>query len=359
MKRQKILYCASTDEHLIRFHLPYIKALDKEYDLHVMGNGSTFSHQAPFCKQMLSPKNLKALMRIRRLLRREQFDLVLTHTTLASFLVRLAAKGMRRPPRITVTVHGYLFAKRPRSVRERLFLLCEQLVKRQTDLLLVMNREDLALAKRYDLSQGEIRLIRGMGLEGKSQDTEPLHLRNRLGLLPEDMLCLYVGELSQRKNQMFLIRAFHALRQRGERAVLLLVGNGGERKALLREIRRLHLENTVYLLGEQKKIYSYLRETDLYVSASRSEGLPFNILEAMEIGLPILASRIKGHEDLLGSCPDSLYPDGDEDAFCKCLVERKREGRLGQGSHAYPNLERYRLASVFDENLALLKGGKL
>jgi glycosyltransferase EpsD len=358
VKPQKILYCASTDEHLIRFHLPYIQALKKTHDVRVMGNGSVFDLHAPFSKSLFSPKNLVALVRIHGLLRHEHFDLVLAHTALASFLVRLATKGMRRPPRITVTVHGYLFAKRPRSVRERLFLLCEQLVKRQTDLLLVMNREDLALAKRYDLSHGEIRLIRGMGLEGKIRDTEPLHLRNRLGLLPEDMLCLYVGELSQRKNQMFLIRAFHSLKQRGERAVLLLVGNGAERKALLREIQRRHLENTVYLLGEQKKIYSYLRETDLYVSASRSEGLPFNILEAMEIWLPILASRIKGHEDLLGSCPDSLYPDGDEEAFCKCLIERKRDGRLGQGSHAYPNLERYRLASVFDENLALLKGGK-
>ena len=71
------------------------------------------------------------------------------------------------------------------------------------------------------------------------------------------------------------------------------------------------MEDTVFLAGEEKDVYPYLLEADLYVSASRSEGLPFNLLEAMEVGLPILASRVKGQEDLLGDCPDALYPEED------------------------------------------------
>lgn len=357
MKRPRVLYCASTDTHLLRFHLPYIKALSKTCDVCVMGNGNAFSHKAPFCKQMLSPKNLLALLEIRRLLRRERFDLILTHTVLASFLVRLAAKGLSRPPRITVTVHGYLFSEKLRSAKDRLLLLCERLVRGQTDLLLVMNREDLALAKRYDLSQGKIRLIRGMGLPARERNAKPIHLRRRLGLSDKHLLCLYVGELSKRKNQLFLIRAFHALRQRGEAVFLVLVGDGAERETILEEIRKRHMEDAVFLAGEEKEVYPYLLEADLYVSASRSEGLPFNVLEAMEVGLPILASRVKGQEDLLDDCPDALYPEGDEEAFCRRLLALKQKGRLGAGSHEYPKLDRYRLDSVFAENLALLRGG--
>ena len=138
---------------------------------------------------------------------------------------------------------------------------------------------------------------------------------------------------------------------------LLLVGEGGERTALEEQILRLGLTETVSLLGNCEPVLPYLAITDLYVSASRIEGLPFNIMEAMACGLPILASATKGQTDLLGTTPDTLYPAGDMDAFCNALERVYRSKAYGVGACTYPVLERYRLSAVFEENLALLKKG--
>ena len=65
---------------------------------------------------------------------------------------------------------------------------------------------------------------------------------------------------------------------------------------------------------------------DVCVSASRYEGLPFHMIEAMACGLPVIASRVKGHEDLIQEGSNGLlYPYGDERAFQSCVL-RLREG---------------------------------
>jgi glycosyltransferase EpsD len=113
------------------------------------------------------------------------------------------------------------------------------------------------------------------------------------------------------------------------------------------------LENIAFLLGNQEPVVPYLSIADLYVSASRSEGLPFNIMEAMSCGLPILASDTKGQTDLLGDNADAMYPRDDVDAFCFALRGVYRSGKYGVGTKTYPLLEKYRLGAVFESNMSL------
>ena len=57
--------------------------------------------------------------------------------------------------------------------------------------------------------------------------------------------------------------------------------------------------NNVFLLGTQKDIFKYLYESDLFLSTSLYEGHPISILEAMSIGLPIVASKVTGNVDTI------------------------------------------------------------
>jgi glycosyltransferase EpsD len=171
------------------------------------------------------------------------------------------------------------------------------------------------------------------------------------------MICTFVGELSNRKNQAFLIDAMKRIKEKELPVKLLLVGEGGERANLEEQIKQLGLSEVIFMLGNREPVLPYLAITDLYVSASRIEGLPFNIMEAMACGLPILASATKGQTDLLDKTPEALYPEGDMEAFCNGVERICKSGAYGVGTCEYPVLERYRLASVFEENLALLKKG--
>lgn len=355
MKR-KILYVASTQSHLERFHKPYLAELAKKYEVKTMATGKDIDFPVLFDKHFFSFANLRSIGKIRKILKREQFDAIILHTTLAAFLCRMAMWGMGRKkrPYVLNVVHGYLFSKGERGLRARILLLCERLLRGKTDAIAVMNKEDLEIAKEHRLCRGEITFINGMGVIGADEQPGPnLDLKRQFA--PEgELLCGFVGELSGRKNQRFLINAVRRLREEGLPMRLLLLGEGGEREALEHCIDEADLRDFVFCPGNVEPIIPYLAAMDLYVSASRSEGLPFNIMEAMSVGLPIVASATKGQTDLLEEYDNSLYPLDDTDAFCAAVRRAYETGSLGAGAVCYPSLERYRLASVFDDNMKIL-----
>lgn len=357
-KRSKILYAASTQSHLERFHRPYIEALRKDATVLTMANGTEVDFSIPFDKHFFSFTNLRCILRIRRILKREQFDSILVHTTLAAFLIRAALIGIRHRPYVLNVVHGYLFSMEPRGLKDRILLLCEKFLRRQTDEIAVMNEEDRLIAQSHRLCRGEIFFLRGMGVPEAMPISSPdPALQQRLRIAPTDFVCTFVGELSGRKNQIFLIRSVKKLRDAGVPVKLLLIGEGSEREALEAEIQRLRLSDAVLLTGSQSPIYPYLSVTHLYVSASRSEGLPFNIMEAMACGLPILASDTKGQTDLLRQTPSALYRFDDTDAFCAALKAVYQGDYYGVGTQNYPILSQYLLDAVFEENMKIFTRG--
>lgn len=354
---QKILYAASTVSHLERFHLPYIEEIRKHATVRTMGDGEGVDFPIPFDKHFFSPSNFKGIFKIRKILKQERFDAVIVHTTLAAFLIRSAMICMRRPYVINV-VHGYLFPKKPQGLKDRVLLLCERLLRPLTDDVAVMNAEDVEIAESHRLCRGKVSFIRGMGVPPK--DFSHSKDRGVLATLPitdTDFVCTFVGELSHRKNQSFLIRATRKLIDAGLPIKLLLIGEGADQEQLEALIRELALDEHVFLLGTKHNVPEYLAATDLYLSASRSEGLPFNIMEAMEGGLPILASDTKGQNDLLEA--DSLYPPDDMTAFCEGVHRIYGAGHFGIDTVQYPILKQYTLDAVFEENMKIMTSGWL
>ena len=84
-------------------------------------------------------------------------------------------------------------------------------------------------------------------------------------------------------------------------ARLWLIGDGEKREELEALAKELHVENDVLFLGKRENVGDYVNAADIYVSASKSEGLPFNIVEALMLGKTVLASRCKGQEDIIVS----------------------------------------------------------
>ncbi|MBQ9797525.1 MAG: glycosyltransferase [Clostridia bacterium] len=358
MEKLKILYAASTASHLRRFHQPYIQRLKQKHDVRLMATeGEGIDFPIHFAKSFFSLGNLREILHIRKILKQETFDRVIVHTTLAAFLIRAAMIGMRNRPYVLNVVHGYLFSKPVKGMRAKILLLCEKLVRRQTDAIAVMNREDLELAKQYRLTNGKMTFLFGMGIPSFDAIPAPEPSLRAAYAAEGELLCSFVGELSARKNQIFLVRAFAKLRREGLPVRLLLLGDGSMRETLEQEISNLDAKDFVTLAGNREPILPYLAVTDVYVSASTSEGLPFNVMEAMSCGLPIVASDTKGQNDLLEQTTAILYPLDDEDAFCDAIRMLHASGIRGVGSCSYENLRAYCLSEVFEDNMKVLLEG--
>ena len=358
MKKSKILYAASTASHLRRFHKPYIDALSADATVLTMANGEGVDLCVPFAKSFFSLSNFKCVFQIRKILKRERFDRVILNTSLTAFLVRAAMLGMRNRPYVLNVVHGYLFPKEGKGFKNRFLLICEKLMRRVTDDIAVMNDEDLSIASKYRLCRGKVFMTHGMGIPDAPFCADGAdRVREEFGVGSDELLLLFVGELSRRKNQGFLISCMARLRQKGLPVKLLLLGEGSEREVLEAQISDLGLDGQVFLAGNREPVAPYLAAADLYVSASLSEGLPFNVMEAMDAGLPILASDTKGQCDLLSAYEGCLYPLYHENNFCEALLPLIESHSYGSGSRHYPSLAKYRLSAVFDDNMEILTKG--
>lgn len=331
----KILIAASNMVHINNFHRPYIQAFrDEGHSVYIMARGEGADFDIGFKKRSLSFSNLKLSFDIKKILKKEKFDIVYVHTSLAAFWIRMAMKGLKKRPYVVNTVHGYLFGDNSSKIHNAIYLACEKILKGQTDDIVVMNSEDYEIATKNKLCKNSVYFSRGMGVCFKK--TADVVIK------PDDskISLAFVGEISKRKNQMFLVKAMKELTE----YTLTLVGDGDARNEIEAYIEKEGLKDRVFITGFTSNAYGYIEGCDIYVSASNIEGLPFNIMEAMYCQKPIVASDIKGQRDLLSK--EQLFaPDSMEEYVA--LVRNTNISRV-----AY-DVEKYKVEEVLPENMSV------
>ncbi len=120
-----------------------------------------------------------------------------------------------------------------------------------------------------------------------------------------------------------LIPAFAQLVRQINDAELILIGDGPQREELQLLMQRLGIESAVHFSGHQdnSRVYEELAKADVYVHSSHEEGLPFAVLEAMAVGLPVVATRVGGvPEAVRDGVTGLLVPPGDVAAFSEAMV---------------------------------------
>ncbi|NLM10786.1 MAG: glycosyltransferase family 4 protein [Clostridiaceae bacterium] len=328
-KRNKILFCASTVSHINNFHLPYLKAFkEMGYEVHVAVNENadiSFADRVftiPFQKNIFSLKNLYAIFKLRNLIKTERYEKISSNTTLAGLIVRFSVMLLKDRPVIYHIAHGYHFSLN-QGIKKYLYLVPEKIVSSVSDHVMVMNHEDYLMAKKYKLFKHKLHYIDGIGIDKnrfKSVNSEEKHiLRSRMGLSDKDFVFVYVAEFSKRKNQELLIKAFAQCNL--DKCFLLLAGDGKELEKCRRLAEKLNQTDRIRFLGYVEDVPSLLAACDAVVSTSQSEGLPFNIIEAMGCGLPVIASDIKGHRELVEHGRTGLlYEPGNIYKLTECMI---------------------------------------
>lgn len=129
---------------------------------------------------------------------------------------------------------------------------------------------------------------------------EPVDL-SQFGIPKDGATILSVGRLDEQKNPLGLLRSFAAIAQRHPQAHLLFVGHGMDEAALGAEVVGLGLHSRVHLAGWQADVPGLMRACDLFVLASKWEGMPNVLLEAGAAGIPVISTRVEGAEEIITS----------------------------------------------------------
>jgi len=262
-------------------------------DLHV--------HVIPSLVRAIDPvRDLAALRELRSLIRGHRFDIVHTHQSKAGVIGRVAARGIA--PVTVHTVHMASFGPAYNRLASSFFLQAEQVCARFTDVIVTVGSElrDVYLEEHVGRPD-QYRVIHSPidveGLVGLRQldDHEVARIRRDFGLgdLP---LAVSIGSLERRKRFDVVVRELADLLRAG-RLHLAIAGDGPEREPLRQLTRELGVDEQVSLLGHVPDVGPLLRASNVLVHASKVEGVPQVIIQALAVGTPVVATEAIGlHE---------------------------------------------------------------
>lgn len=233
-------------------------------------------------------------------------------------------------------------------------LLVDRWLKERDDLLIAeCEASRRFLLKRLGYTPAKVVTIRnGVELAGwPPSKIDRQKKRMELRLSAGDVLIGAIGRLDKQKGFETLIEAMS--RMKGSPLRCAILGEGPERTRLEALVRKHHLEKSVWLLGEKGEIPSWLAAFDLYCLPSLWEGLPNSLLEAMSLGLPVIASAVDGiPEAVLDGKDGILVPPDRPTALAKILrtLVDDPARRLALGKEAQATIaERFTLRRMLAE----------
>ena len=362
--KKRILIVATIDRHIEKFHLPYIKEFKKMgYEVHVATNGYKELENVdkkitiPIQRTPFSIKNIFSIFELRRIIKKNNYEIIHCHTPMGSVVTRLAAEYIKKGSRpfVVYTAHGFHFFKGASKVNWLIYYNIEKVLSKYTDLILTINNEDYRLAKEKFYCN--IEYVPGVGIDLSKfiPKTESLYVSNRkkIGILNSSFVITYVAELSNRKNQEVLISAMSRLCEKYDNLKLYLIGDGPNVEEYKKLVKQLNLEDNVIFSGYQSDVTKYLYASDMLVSSSKQEGLPVNILEGMSIGLPIVVSNCRGNIDLIKNGYNGLIVENDsmsfEQAIEKIFLDKNLRDKLGEKNLL--EIKKYSLQDVVNQTM--------
>ena len=186
-----------------------------------------------------------------------------------------------------------------------------------------------AQAARIHDYAGTVRTIANW--QPATPELPPRGVREELGLTAKTFVVGAVGRLHASKGNDVLIQAFRAAAPAN--AALVILGDGPQRKQL--ELLRAG-DDRIYFLGYRPEVHGCLRDLDLFVSPSREESFGLAIIEAMSVGLPVIATSAEGPAEYLRDQPVTLVPPGDVAALTGALQQAAAHFETGLLTrHAY------------------------
>jgi glycosyltransferase involved in cell wall biosynthesis len=310
-----------------------------------------------------------ALLRTLQVCRQEKFDVVHTHTLLPGLAGRIGAR-LAGVPCIVHTFHSwppYLYKS---LVFKWGFYATEIIASHSAHAILFQNPDDLRSWSSIPAIPAYKATLVGNGIDFSAISQKVgtgarQRIRKEFGIDDEDFMIANVARFEPQKGHFFLLQTLKNLIPRMDRKVVtLLVGIGPDQEKIEAEVKRLDLQDTVYLTGYRQDVPEILSACDVSVMASHYEGIPRALMESMALGVPVVATDVPGTRTLIQSGQTGIlvkYGDvsGMSSALARVLGDASMAAQLGETGklHVRTKFGEYTVADRVEEvyNHVILK----
>ncbi|MBQ7579343.1 MAG: glycosyltransferase, partial [Clostridia bacterium] len=274
------------------------------------------------------------------------YDLIHCHTPVGGVMGRMMGKKYKIP--VLYIAHGFHFYKGAPLINRLVYKTIEKYFARFTDALVTMNEEDYLAAKK--MKAKNVYKIDGIGYEKQHKIDNVEDLKSDLNIKDDDFVILSVGELNKNKNHIAVIDALHNINDLSIK--YLICGRGPKKEYLENVIEQYGLDSNVKLLGYRKDIDRILNLANVFVMPSIREGLPMSMMEAMDAGLPIIASDIRGCKDLVENNKNGILVNlKDKNGFINAIKTLRNDLLLCEqfGNKNKELIEKYRTNKILSQ----------
>jgi glycosyltransferase involved in cell wall biosynthesis len=294
--------------------------------------GVVCERMAGLGREIAPLSDLRALLGLHRVFRVWRPTIVHTHTAKAGLLGRIAARAARVPI-VVHTYHGHVLRGYFSPAKTALFRWLETRLATFADSLVAVSesvKDDLV--SLGIASREQIRVVPlGLDLRQLAGELPRGTLRREADIGGGVPFIGMVGRLVPIKDVPTFLRAASLVRERIREARFALVGDGEERPALEAECRRRGLDGAVTFFGWQSDLAAVYGDLDVVVNASRNEGTPVALIEALAAALPVVATGVGGTPDLLaGGSYGRLVPPGEPTALADAIVETLQQSEAAR-----------------------------
>lgn len=290
-----------------------------------------------------SPSDIVNILRIRKIIKQNNYDIVHCHSTKAGFVGRLAT-FLSNHPNVVYSPHGFMFCDTRIKLRRLLYLNLEKYLGYLTNKLIAVSGSERDLALQHNIVPNKKIITLYNSIDPSDFDDF-----NYVNKVPDKMLqnnseiiIGTVGRLYYQKDPITLIKSFKIINERFPNTKLIIVGDGPLEQVCIKLINELGLETKIDLAGYQKNSKSYYKMFDIFILSSHYEGLPYALLEAMSMGIPSVGTDVVGIKDLiLHGKTGYLAQEGDYQGLADAVIKL---------------LDNPELLSVFSENAKKITG---
>lgn len=329
---KRVLFTSHT-ANFSKFNRPFMRWFKQQgYEVHYASAGEEevldcdMHYAVCFDRTPWSFRNVTAYRQLKKNIDQENYEIIHTHTPMGSVVTRLAARAARkRGTKVIYTAHGFHFFSGAPLVNWLIYYPIEKILMKHADRLVTINSEDYVRATT-NFKGLAVEKIDGVGVDLSRfkpvDDLTKNALRKKYGFNKEDFIITVVAEFTTNKGHEFIVNAIKPLVKTIPNLKLVFAGTGYRFEATKALVKKLNLANTVQFVGYRNDVEKFYQLSDLTLSASRREGLPLNLVEAMATGLPVICTKTRGHVDIVTNRRNGLlFSVNDADELRQSLVE--------------------------------------
>ena len=245
------------------------------------------------------------LVKLIKLMRKNHYDIVHTHTTKAGILGRIAAR-IAKVPIIVHGLHGSTFEAFDSGLLNWFLFLFERLTGKFTDAYISVSGvlSEKYIEKGIGKKENYHKVYSGMELSKFYHARDKINYQEKykeLGINEGEFLIGNVARLETRKGHQFLLDAFKNVvgEQKYGQVKLLIIGEGNKRKYLENYVKELNLGDKVIFTGYREDVEELMALMDIFVLTSLREGLPRVLVQAAAVGIPSVAFNIDGVSEII------------------------------------------------------------